>query len=1205
MSISDAQFLQWLKRGSSRLTILAEPKLAYQRSGAPAEDTLYWADKPFRSKASDTVPFRQYQDVIKAAPSFGRAIDAQELGGRGTSNLGNLSLLNTSGTVDYLLNEIIDGRDIPFYVGDFDWARSDFRLVATGSMLVAKADSDDSMSVSMKDRGLLLDTSIIGTKITSGPNVGKPKPLLFGTVLNVDLTQYLIDAANLIYAMNSYAMADFTRVLDIRDGGFSLQGTPFLADNTVMTANAGTDIITKNGHGFVANDVVYFSGDIFAGLSVMTQYWILPTNLTTNTFMVSRVPNGAAEDITGTTFNGTTTVYKRRFLVDIGNATVQLASKPTQLTSDIRATGPTGNAALQGVPHIGFQYIIDNYTSLKPSDRVQSSFDALVALELNSGIQWGYALMDRTNVMDVLDQIATLTNSWYGWNNAGQLTVGRLDLPNLDSVTPIDTIRRGDIQGDPVYENQEIKFGRIIMDANKNVATQTSGLLGAVSASDASKWAQDYQLRVQTTDLGTSTYNPAWWKYHKTAVDSDPLETSLYGNTLQAQSIVDERTALFQPWIRKFSCKVGLDKYALNPGDPVKVIYPRYDLQNGQMFRVLSVNVSISDRTVDLILIRHAPADAIRVSSFTRPDPPTGVAAVGGNGQATVSWVPPVADGGSSITEYLITSSPGNIQVRGLPNLVNGTMSMVIAGLTNLTAYTFKVQATNLIGTSDPSAASNSITPDTVKFPPQPPIIGTPTRGDTQISVTFTAPTDNGGSAILDYTATADKFPFDANNTPISVVVAGSPAVITGLVNGQAYTCRVKARNAIGFSPYSGNSASSTPATIPGVPRSLNISAGNAQVFAAFQPPLSNGGDAITSYTVELRKTSDNSLVQTSAGSLSLQRTFSGLVNGTSYYADAWAINTVGVGPTTPNSNSATPLVTLNPPDTPSAPTAVRGNAQATVSWTAPGDGGSAIIDYTVTIYQGNTQVGSVTTGALSTVVTGLTNGFPYTFKVRARNGIGSSADSAASAVTTPATIPDLSGMTITAVAGNGQATISLPGSMNTGGDLPSSVVATASPGGLNAAFANPSGVAVFGGQVVITGLTNGVQYTFTIVATNSVGASAPSRPSNSVTPAVPSHQVNAGDISAASLTPNNARGSSHAIVTGGVGPFTYSWAFIVDGNGITLTGSTLDTVTAATTTSQIQVRQGTLRVTVTDTGNGNLVVTDDVNVYLEVESNV
>ena len=96
--------------------------------------------------------------------------------------------------------------------------------------------------------------------------------------------------------------------------------------------------------------------------------------------------------------------------------------------------------------------------------------------------------------------------------------------------------------------------------------------------------------------------------------------------------------------------------------------------------------------------------------SFTKtiPDAPTIGTVVAGNQQATVPFTAPSSDGGSAITSYTATSSP---EGRTGTLSQSGSGSITVTGLTNGSAYTFTVTATNAIGTSAASAASNSITP--------------------------------------------------------------------------------------------------------------------------------------------------------------------------------------------------------------------------------------------------------------------------------------------------------------------------------------------------------------------------------------------------------------------------------------------------------------------------------------------------------------
>ncbi len=88
------------------------------------------------------------------------------------------------------------------------------------------------------------------------------------------------------------------------------------------------------------------------------------------------------------------------------------------------------------------------------------------------------------------------------------------------------------------------------------------------------------------------------------------------------------------------------------------------------------------------------------------PGAPTAVVAAAGNASAVVSWSAPSSNGGSPITGYAVTSSPGSKTCT-----TTGTLSCTVTGLTNRTAYTFTVTATNGIGISLPSAPSPAVTP--------------------------------------------------------------------------------------------------------------------------------------------------------------------------------------------------------------------------------------------------------------------------------------------------------------------------------------------------------------------------------------------------------------------------------------------------------------------------------------------------------------
>jgi hypothetical protein len=163
-------------------------------------------------------------------------------------------------------------------------------------------------------------------------------------------------------------------------------------------------------------------------------------------------------------------------------------------------------------------------------------------------------------------------------------------------------------------------------------------------------------------------------------------------------------------------------------------------------------------------------------------------------------------------------------------------------------------------------------------------------------------------------------------------------------------------------------------------------------------------------------------------------------------------------------------------------------SGQASVAFSAGTITGST---YTVT-----SSPGSYTSSGASSplVVTGLQSSTQYTYTVIAANKFGTSSASSASSGVTATTVPQAP--TIDSVtAGSEEVSVAFTAGA-TGGSAITGYTVTSSPGSFTASGASS--------PLVVTGLTNGTAYTFTVVATNANGTSAASSASSSVTPAVP-----------------------------------------------------------------------------------------------------
>ncbi|MGG4142554.1 fibronectin type III domain-containing protein [Paenibacillus algorifonticola] len=220
-------------------------------------------------------------------------------------------------------------------------------------------------------------------------------------------------------------------------------------------------------------------------------------------------------------------------------------------------------------------------------------------------------------------------------------------------------------------------------------------------------------------------------------------------------------------------------------------------------------------------------------------------------------------------------------------------------------------------------------------------------------------------------------------------------------------------------------------------------------------------------------------------------------------------------GNQTATTTSDVTTVTVNAlivPDQPQTLVALSGDQQASLNW-SPSAGASYYNVYIANVsgQYSNTPVATVTGN--STNVQNLSNGTAYYFIVKAGNAGGLSLDSN-EASTTPATVA-AAPTNITAVAGDGQATVTFTAPADNGGSLVTGYQVTVTPG--NATVTGTTS------PITITGLTNGTSYTFTVRAINAAGESEPSTVSDTITPVTTISNSGGGGSSSAATQPTDS----------------------------------------------------------------------------------
>lgn len=288
----------------------------------------------------------------------------------------------------------------------------------------------------------------------------------------------------------------------------------------------------------------------------------------------------------------------------------------------------------------------------------------------------------------------------------------------------------------------------------------------------------------------------------------------------------------------------------------------------------------------------------VEITVGLTPETPSSVDGVPSDGEASLSWAPPVSDIGSAISDYLVEYSPANgSSWLTFNDGVSTSTTVTVTGLTNGTSYVFRVAAQNSAGTGAFSTASAPVTPRTTPAAPTS-VSGTP--ANSQVALSWTAPSSTGGSAITDYIVQVSSDSGATWTTFNDGTATTASTTVTGLTNGLAHTFRVAAQNAAGIGTYSTGSTAVVPRTVPSRPTELTGTASGGQVSLSWTAPASDGGSPITDYVVQYNTHNGSGWTTwrtfVDGISAATTATVTGLTNGTRYVFRVAAKNAAGAG---------------------------------------------------------------------------------------------------------------------------------------------------------------------------------------------------------------------------------------------------------------------------------------------------------------------
>jgi len=343
------------------------------------------------------------------------------------------------------------------------------------------------------------------------------------------------------------------------------------------------------------------------------------------------------------------------------------------------------------------------------------------------------------------------------------------------------------------------------------------------------------------------------------------------------------------------------------------------------------------------------------------------------------------------------------------------------------------------------------------------------TAGDGQATLSWSAPSSDGGAKITDYVV--EGGPAVARGNGIVQRVTGLTTTVHGLTDGTEYLFQVLAENGVdstasttvAVTPHGSGSIVRTGIR-PSAPTGLKTGYGDDFISLSWSKPAAAGDNPVTGYHVYLGFSQAMTGAREFTTTATSYRITDQIMNGETYWVKVTAFSKVGDGPATAvQSVTPVPVHGPTPPPRPTGLTARAHHGEVILSWSPPKGGLKTGEGYNIYVGTRSGHEGAKPSipyliPTTSYTVGALKDGTTYYFQV--------------TLVDVPHLLVSARSVEVSAVPGTGRTTVSSPVA-SAPASTPASTPATSSPGAI--ATAKPSGTSLPGGNLTSDQSTSGL----------------------------------------------------------------------------------------------------------------------------------